>query len=687
MMLAARRVASSLSRGTTLVNGSPISHLGQSSFVHLKNFHRADATTTAQNSNSSSNNNPKNEASTFSMFTQMGTTITTSTQSRNMDFVQTRTQYHNKTLRPDTPPGGLKGNGVIAIRREDKNRWERRSPLAPEHVATLVNRGIQVIVQPSSRRVFSDQEYRQAGAIVQEDISPASTILGVKEVPRHLLIPERTYMFFSHTIKAQAYNMPLLDEIMNQNIRLIDYERVVDDHNNRLIRFGKFAGYAGMIDFLHGLGNRLLAMGHSTPFLHLGYAHMYNGLESAYGAVFAMGREIANQGIPAELAPMVFVFTGTGASSQGAQEIFRLLPHKYVTVDELPALVSSKNPDRHIVYGVVASSENYIVPRDPEAKFSRKDYYAHPEKYRSVFHEKVAPYMSVLVNCVYWDVRYPRLVTTDQLESLHHRKNLRLIGVADISCDLEGSVEFLKKTTTIDHPLFLYDIKKRTVHDEIDKGDGGGQVLFLAVDNLPSELPREASKYFGDHLMPWIEELAWSDGNIAPTVPHTDLPGELHRAVITHQKKLAPSYEYIATLRAQSERARRSHRILILGSGYVVAPIVDYLARFPRNYITIGSIDSYRSELLGRGRMNVDTKMIDVLSSQPEALAKLIYSHDIVISLVPAKLHALVAEYGILPSAHNDSSNNIFFRHCIKLKKNMVTASYISPEMRQLDTL
>jgi len=186
---------------------------------------------------------------------------------------------------------------------------------------------------------------------------------------------------------------------------------------------------------------------------------------------------------------------------------------------------------------------------------------------------------------------------------------------------------------------FLICIEKR-----IDKGDGAGQVLFLAVDNLPSELPREASKYFGDHLMPWIEELAWSDGNVSPVAPQTDLPGELYRAVITHQKKLAPSYEYIATLRAQSERARRSNRILILGSGYVVAPIVDYLARFPRNYITIGSIDSYRSELLSRGRMNVDTKMIDVLSSQPEALAKLIYSHDIVISLVPAKLHTVVAE-------------------------------------------
>merc|ERR1719197_1075559 len=170
-------------------------------------------------------------------------------------------------------PGGLRGNNALGIRREDKNRWERRAPLTPAHVKKLVKKGVRVFVQPSTLRIFPDSDYEQAGAVVQEDLSPASVVFGVKEVPIHKLIPKRTYMFFSHTIKAQEYNMPLLDAIMENQIRLLDYERIVDADGNRLVRFGRYAGYAGMVDFLHSLGNRLLAMGYSTPFMHIGYTH------------------------------------------------------------------------------------------------------------------------------------------------------------------------------------------------------------------------------------------------------------------------------------------------------------------------------------------------------------------------------------------------------------------------------
>ena len=157
---------------------------------------------------------------------------------------------------------------VIGIRREDQSPWERRSPLAPEHVRILVKKhNIKVLIQASNRRAFPILSYIQAGAIVQEDLSEASAIIGVKQAPVDLLIPNKVYIMFSHTHKAQEDNMPLLDACLEKNITLIDYERIVDDQGVRLVAFGKYAGVVGMINILHGLGLRFLALGHHTPFM------------------------------------------------------------------------------------------------------------------------------------------------------------------------------------------------------------------------------------------------------------------------------------------------------------------------------------------------------------------------------------------------------------------------------------
>jgi alpha-aminoadipic semialdehyde synthase len=162
----------------------------------------------------------------------------------------------------------IRSKHVIGIRREDQSPWERRAPLAPEHVRTLVKKhNIKVLVQSSNRRAFPILSYIQAGAIVQEDLSEASVIVGVKQVPIDLLIPNKVYLMFSHTHKAQQDNMPLLDACLEKNITLIDYERIVDDQGVRLVAFGKYAGVVGMINILHGLGLRFLALGHHTPFM------------------------------------------------------------------------------------------------------------------------------------------------------------------------------------------------------------------------------------------------------------------------------------------------------------------------------------------------------------------------------------------------------------------------------------
>ena len=228
--------------------------------------------------------------------------------------------------------------GVIGIVRETKSKWERRAPLAPAHVAALVSAGLRVLVQPSSTRVFPDAAYAEAGAEVAEDLSPAALVLGVKEVPVRALLDggaagARTYAFFSHTIKAQAAGMGLLDALLSRRLRLLDYECITAGGvrgGRRLVAFGRFAGVAGMVDFLRGLGARCLALGYSTPFLGVAAMYMYPDVAAACAAVRACGEAIAQYGLPDALCPFTAVFTGDGNVSRGAREVFGLLPVTWV---------------------------------------------------------------------------------------------------------------------------------------------------------------------------------------------------------------------------------------------------------------------------------------------------------------------------------------------------------------------
>jgi alpha-aminoadipic semialdehyde synthase len=223
--------------------------------------------------------------------------------------------------------------------------WERRSPLSPAQVHKLLQKvpDSKVMVQPCTRRIFSNDEYKSAGAEIMEDLSGANMILGVKSPQKENLIPDKSYMFFSHTIKAQPYSMPLLDTVLDKNICLFDYECITKDGRDdapRLVAFGKYAGRAGMIDGLQGLGLRLLAEGYSTPFLHIPNTYMHKSLAECMQSVKSVGEMIREKGLPENLSPLVIAFTGEGNVAQGAQEIFEYLPHRYVQTEELPLLTS-----------------------------------------------------------------------------------------------------------------------------------------------------------------------------------------------------------------------------------------------------------------------------------------------------------------------------------------------------------
>ena len=170
---------------------------------------------------------------------------------------------------------------TLGILREGYSKWERRSPLTPQHVARAIREHkVRVIVQPSTLRVFTNEEYARAGAEVKDDLTECDAIVGVKQVEIDSILPNKTYLFFSHTIKAQESNMKLLDRILQRNVRLVDHECIRDlQSGERLVAFGEYAGRAGMLESIRGLGIRLLGLGYSSPFLNVGPAYAYKSLD------------------------------------------------------------------------------------------------------------------------------------------------------------------------------------------------------------------------------------------------------------------------------------------------------------------------------------------------------------------------------------------------------------------------
>lgn len=565
---------------------------------------------------------------------------------------------------------------IMAIRREDINPWERRAPLAPRHVKELTNAGIKVLVQPSNRRAIHEKYYERAGAIIQEDLSEASLIIGVKRPPEEKVIPRKTYAFFSHTIKAQEANMGLLEDLLKKEVRLIDYEKMVDANGFRIVAFGQWAGLAGMINILHGLGLRFLALGHHTPFMHIGMAHNYRNVSQAIQAVRDCGYEISTGLVPKSIGPVTFCFTGTGNVSKGAQDILNELPVEYVEPHELKEV--SQTGDMTKVYATVLSRHHHLV-RKSDGFYDPMEYEDHPELYTSHFRTSVAPYTTCLINGIYWAPQTPRLLrrldaqrlirplkgspeATEGSPGLPHK----LLAICDISADTGGSIEFMTECTTIDKPFCMYDADQHIDHNSVE----GNGILMCSIDNLPAQLPIGATEYFGDRLFPYIWEMLPSDAT--RPLDEEDFSPQVRDAIITSNGVLTPKFEYIQKLRETREKAQilkesGMKRVLLLGSGYVSGPVVEYLTRDERTQVTVASMLLKQAEELAAKYPNTIPVMLDA-GSQEGHLDSLVKDHDLVISMLPYSLHPLIA------------------KHCIKRKVNMVTASYLSPAMKELQS-
>jgi alpha-aminoadipic semialdehyde synthase len=263
----------------------------------------------------------------------------------------------------------------------------------------------------------------------------------------------------------------------------------------------------------------------------------YDGLKGLEEAVREVGESIRKESIPSVLTPFVVGFIGYGNTSKGAQAVFDLLPHREVSPADLARLA----PDRHLVYKVVFREEHTVRPRDPRHAFDLQDYYANGKaKYDSQFSQYL-PYLTVIMNCIYWSDKHPRMFTRNEARELYQQTqgNPRLRVVGDISCDVEGAIEFTTETTKPDQPFFTYD----PISGKSALGVGKRGIVVMAVDNLPTELPRESSTSFSQTLSQFVPAIAKADY----TVPFDKLalPPQVKKAVIVYRGRLTPEYEYL----------------------------------------------------------------------------------------------------------------------------------------------
>jgi alanine dehydrogenase len=391
----------------------------------------------------------------------------------------------------------------FGIIKERKNPPDRRVVFSPEKLAELVKEypEASVRVEPSDIRIFSDNEYREQGIEVSDAMDECDVLLGVKEVPVDALIPGKKYFFFSHTIKKQPYNQKLLQAILDKGITLYDHETIVDAANRRLIGFGRYAGIVGAY-------NAFRALGLKYELFTLPKAETLPDKE-------ALITKLRKAIIP----PIKIVLTGKGKVGMGAKEILDAMKIKEVSVTDY--LTKSYT---HPVYCHIDVLD-YNRRQDGTVK-DNHDFYANPSEYESDF-ERYTKVSDMFVAGHFYGNGAPVILTREMLKSKDNKVKI----VADISCDVGGPVACTLRASTIAEPLYGYHASE---DKEVDYRHPAA-IVVMAVDNLPCELPKDASMGFGDMFIK----------NVIPAFFNGDKDGILKRAMITEDGKLAPRFKYL----------------------------------------------------------------------------------------------------------------------------------------------
>lgn len=393
----------------------------------------------------------------------------------------------------------------IGIIRERKTPPDTRVPLAPKQCQQLLQQSdFELLVEPSPIRCFKDEDYQALGIPLSSDMESCDVLMGVKEVPIEALIPGKTYFFFSHTIKEQPYNQKLLQAALHKKITLIDYEVITDEWGRRLIAFGRFAGMVGA-------HNGVLMYGRRTGDFDLPRMKDFYDYEAAQ----TYYRD------QLQLPPMRIVLTGTGRVGQGAAQVLRDMGIRQVSPNDF-LVKKYKEP----VFALLMS-DDYAARKDGSA-FDKDDFHLSPDLFKSTF-KPFTKVCDLMINGVYWDNKAPSFFTLDDMRE----DDFSIQAVADITCDIApvSSIPSTVRSSTIADPIFGFDpIKEEEIAPFSPEG-----VDMMTIDNLPSELPRDASEAFGqmfiERVLPELLD------------PNSEV---IERATIARAGKLAGHFDYLA---------------------------------------------------------------------------------------------------------------------------------------------
>jgi len=445
-------------------------------------------------------------------------------------------------------------NNIIGILREGvSKKGEKRVAVTPEWAKHIVKWGHKLLVQPAAhpkteeiKRAFSDEEYKNVGAEISEDLSPADVIFGLKEIDTDRIFPNKSYLFFSHTHKGQKKNRIMLQTLVENNSTVIDYELIRTDKNLRLVTaFTYNAGYAGIVDSLWTLGKRLKINGIPNPFELIHQAIEEEHLNNAKESFKLAAREIESNGTPEELHPIIVCILGKGKTAEGTREMFDILPHEDISLEQLKDIYH--NGSRKKLYALhIDIEEIYRLKND--GKFSPEEYdklnvrdkwqvyFDHPEFFETNL-DLILPYITVLMNCIIWSEKYPRTTTKSLIKKIY-KKNKTLQVIGDITCDPNGSIEFSKERW-IDDPVYIYNPETESITD----GFEGKGIAVMAVTNLPCEFSADASIQFGGDLEPFYKNIVSAD--YKKSIDESELAPEIKRAVIMWKGKFTEEFNYM----------------------------------------------------------------------------------------------------------------------------------------------
>lgn len=391
----------------------------------------------------------------------------------------------------------------IGIIKEGKIPPDSRVLLTPKQCALVLKAfPVEIAVESCPTRCYKDSEYIEEGIKITNDISDCNILVGVKEVPISQLIPNKTYFFFSHTIKKQPHNRKLLWVILEKNIRLIDYEVLKDENDRRLIAFGRFAGMVGAHNALWTYGQRTGSF--SIP--RMKDLHDYAEAKELYKTI--------------KFPAVKIVLTGTGRVGTGAADVLRDMGIEQVSPEDFLEKTFTKAVFTQL------SCQHYVA-RKSGRPYDKDYYYEHPDRFKSIF----APYYrqaDIMINGIFWDNKAPAFFTQQEMAS----PDFNIQVIADVTCDIAplSSIPSTVRASTIADPVFGYDphTGKETPPFQPSSID------MMTIDNLPNEMPRDASEAFGNQFITYILPELFK--------PKSDI---IEHGTITHDGHLTRHFRYL----------------------------------------------------------------------------------------------------------------------------------------------